>query len=150
MKPSESTCMRISQQGRSDVLALLLLHQSYSCERRTVPSDFALTTEFWTVSQYQQVPRATHQWAIWQDKERKVVHKVGPEEWIQPDKDCSRRRMEDSLPYQARTLWVYSNAIRPDQCPCVILRNDGYNLQRHGSLHLIPRRYSHLWWRYWR
>ena len=52
-KALENTCRRISQQGRFDVLAPLPLHLSYLYARRTYPSDSALTTELWTVSQYQ-------------------------------------------------------------------------------------------------
>ena len=95
-----------------------------------------------------QVPPTIHQWATWQNKGRKIVYKVGPKKWVQPNKDSSRRRVEDSLPYQARTLRVYSDAIWPDQCSCVISKNDGYNLQKHGRIHLVPRRYSHLRWQY--
>ena len=43
-KPSDSTCSRISQQERFDVLVPLLLHQSYSYENRMLTVDSALTT----------------------------------------------------------------------------------------------------------
>ena len=57
-----------------------------------------------------------------------MVHQVGPKEWVQLDKDSSWRRMEDSLPDKAGPIRVYGNAIRIDQCPCIISENDGYTL----------------------
>ena len=53
MKYSENTCKRISPQGKFDTLAPLLLHPSYLYTRRIGPWDSVLTTELWTVSQYQ-------------------------------------------------------------------------------------------------
>ena len=52
-KPSGNTYKRIFQQGRSDVLAQVPLHLSCLYAKRTDPSDSALTTELWTVLQYQ-------------------------------------------------------------------------------------------------
>ena len=75
-----------------------------------------------------QVPPTTHPWVAQHNKWQKAVYKVGREECIQPDKDSSRRRVEDSLLYQARTIRVYSNTIQPDQHSCIISRDDRYNL----------------------
>ena len=52
-KPSSNTRKRISQQGRIDALAALLLHLSYSYAKSTDPSDSVLNIVLWTVSQYQ-------------------------------------------------------------------------------------------------
>ena len=95
-----------------------------------------------------QVPPATYQWASWQNNAQKVVYKVVPEKWVKPDKDSSRRQVEDSLACQTRTLRVYRNAIWTDQCPCIIARNNRYHLQRYGRMYLVPQWYSYLWWRY--
>ena len=46
-----------------------------------------------------QVPSTTHQLVTPQDKGQKVVYKSRSKEWIQPDKDYSRRRMENTLLY---------------------------------------------------
>ena len=52
MKPSDNTCKRITEQGRFDILAPVLLHLSYSYARRVYPFDSAQTTKFLNISRY--------------------------------------------------------------------------------------------------
>ena len=143
MKASENTCKRISQQGSFDALTPLPLHLSYLFVRRIGLSDSAFITELWIVSEYQTSTCSYSVVTYWTKQGMESGYKAGPKDWVQPDKDCSRRRVEDSLLYHARTLQVHSDAIRPDQYPCILSGNDVLNLWTDRSMYLVAQRYSH-------
>ena len=52
--------------------------------------------------------------------------------------------MEDCLPYNERTIQAYCYALWICKCPCILPRNDGRSIQRHGRSYLVARRHSNF------